>query len=139
MFYSSPEAEVHVPKALAPNGERSWRWVELALQVPYFLLSIVISTKDCEMVRHLVLGQLSDVLDMAAQQSNSLQILGLGLLSPGYMNGSQHYQMGQVREIWCAKGRGQPTVFVMADGAKLSFALGGETPEGHEMELLLAL
>jgi hypothetical protein len=124
---------------LAPNGERSWRWVELALQVPYFLLSVRVSTKDGEMVRDMVFGQLNDVLNIAAQQSKSLQIHNLGLLSPGYMNGGGCYQLGQVKEIWGAKGKRAPNVFVMADGVKLHFALGGQKSEEHEMELLLAL
>lgn len=139
MFYTSPEAEVRVPKPLAPNGERSWRWVELGLQIPYFLLSIQISNEETEMVRRLVLGQLQDVLDIASQQSESFQVIDLGLLSPGYMNGSESYQLGTIKEIWGAKETGQPTVFVMADRSKLTFSLGSKEPKEVEMELLLAL
>lgn len=139
MFYSSATAEVHIPKGLAPNGERSWRWIELGLQVPYFMVSLHTSAEDVDVVQHLLFGYLRDVLDLAAQQSASFQVQNLDLLSPAYMNGSERYQLGRVKEVWTAKGRGQPNVFVMSDGAKLRFDLSGKPAEDLEMELVLAL
>lgn len=137
MIYSSPAAEVRIFQALARNGERSWNWVELGLQIPYYLVSIHNRSED--MAQHFLFGRLRDVLDLAAQQGESLQVLDVALLSPGYMNGTERYQFGQVQEIWCAKGRGQPNIFVMADGKKLRFDLSGTPTEDFEMELVLAL
>lgn len=139
MIYSSPAAEVRIPTGLARNGERSWRWMELGLQIPYFLVSLQTITEDIDVVRHLLFGHLRDVLDLASQQSASFKVLNLGLLSPGYMNGTERYQLGQVREIWSAKGRGQPNLFVMEDGTKLRFDVTGEPSDDLELELVLAL
>lgn len=139
MFYTFPEAEINLPEALTKNGERSWRWVEFSLQIPYFFLSLRISNKGCKNVRYLALSHLSDVLDIARQQSESFEIVNLGLLSPGYVNGGEHYQLGAVKEIWSVKGYEEPNLFVMATGERFYCSMDGEAVDELEMELLLAI
>lgn len=140
MFYTLPDAEQPMPECFAPMGERKWRWVELGLQIPYFLLHVVF-TRDDEMTRekHFVFSLLRDALDLIAVQSSQLQVKELSLISPDYMNGTSGYRLDTIKQIWRDKETGKAFSFVLSDGRKLAYDLDGDEEQDREMELLLAL
>lgn len=139
MFHTSREAEVFVPRELASEGERIWRFVEMGLQTPYFLVALRHSLNGDELDRHILFSQWSDVMALAKQQSESFSILSLQLLSPGYMNSSDGYELGRVKEVWVDKTTPLYQLYVMADGSKLVNELA-EVDEGNQdMELVLIL
>lgn len=139
MFHTVPEAEFPIPRGLAPNGERSWRWVEFALQIPYFLLSMRFTEGEYETDRHMILSQLEDILQLAENQGSNFKILELQLLSPGYMNGAEGYRLGKIKEIWSQKDDLHSSVFVMQDGTRLCYDLGSSKGKSKKGVLLLAL
>lgn len=138
MFHTHPESELTLPPGLAPFGQRSWNWVELSLQIPYFFLSVNVETEEGSFRRHFIFGHLRDALSLIAASRDVFNGLEIGLLSPGYMNGSSSYQLGQVKEIWECRG-GYEQMFVMADGAKFHFPPDEDGINDQKMELVVSL
>ncbi len=120
-------------------GERTWRWVELGLQIPYFLLHVEVTSDEMQIARHFVFSELDEVLQSIEVQSNQVEVKELALMSPGYMNGSSGYRLDTIKEIWRDKETGRTFSFILSDGRKLAFDLSGDDEQDREMELLLAL
>lgn len=139
MFITSPDAEQYTPRGLVKNGERVWRYFEFQLQIPYFLVAVRSWEDESEFTRYFMLSQLDDVLSLASQQDAQLEISYIKLLSPGYMNRSEGYEMGLVKEIWRDKNVPVNKIFVMSDGGKLKFELMEQDDNDQKMELVLAL
>lgn len=138
MFHTHPEAELTLPPSLAPFGQRSWHWLELSLQIPYFFISVSVETEEGAFRRNFLFGQLRDALSLIDASRDDFSDLEIGLLSPGYMNGSSSYQLGQIKEIWeCRGGYGQ--MFVMSDGSKFHFPPSEDGKIVQEMELVVSL
>jgi hypothetical protein len=141
MFITSPESEYFVPESLKTlPGERSWRFLEFGLYLPIFLVAVRMTEDDLEIGRHFLFGQVNDVLDLAAQQSDKYSIVYIQLLSPGYMNSGNGYEMKQIKEIWRDKKISRNLTFVMADGSRVEHVFNGhEDDEGTcDLELVLA-
>lgn len=138
MFHTYPEAELRLPPGLATFGERSWHWVELSIQIPYFFLSVNVEIEECIIRRHFIFSQLRDALSLIAASRDDVKKLEIGLLSPGYMNGSSSYQLGRVKEIWECRG-GHEQMFVMSDGVKFHFPHDEDGNKDQEMELVVSL
>lgn len=138
MFHTHPEAELIFPLGLASFGERSWYWVELSIQIPYLFLSVNVEIEECTIRRHFIFSHLRDALGLIAESRDIAKDLEIGLLSPGYMNGSNSYQLGQVKEIWERRG-GREQMFVMSDGAKFHYPSDADGVMNQEMELVVSL
>jgi len=142
MFSTPPEAEYFVPESLKTvPGERSWRFLEFGLYLPIFLVAVRMTEGDLEIGRHFLFGQISDVLDLAAQQCDNYSIAYIQLLSPGYMNTSNGYEMKHIKEIWRDKKLDQNLTFVMADGRRVEHVFNEHEDEERtrDMELVLAI
>lgn len=138
MFYTHPEAEFAIPPGLASFGERGWHWVELSFQIPYFLLSMDVEIQEVSLRRHYVFGLLRDAMGLITSSGDVIKNLEIGLLSPGFMNGSGSYQLGRVTEIWGFRDS-DVQIFVMSDGAKFHFPPREDSLNDEEMELLISL
>lgn len=138
MFYTHPAAELKLPPGLAPLGEQSWHWVELSLQVPYFFLSFTEQTEDGPFRRHLIFSEVGEAMRLRTYAENEMTSLEIGLLSPGYINGSGSYQMGRIKEIW-ERPDGSAQMYVMSDGTKLHYRFHEDAIKDQEMELLISL
>lgn len=124
MLHTSPEAELPVPSALAPNGERVWSWVELGLKLPYYLVTVLFTDDDdVKLERHLIFSDLSAIQELVANPPAHVHLQRVDLLSPGYMNGSSGYQLAQLSEVWQASGEQR---FIMANGAELNLHRDGK-------------
>ena len=140
MFHTFPSAELQLAADISPEGGESWRWVELGLQIPYFLVSLQVAVSDeIEIGRKLLFGNLDDVLRIAEQKDTEYKFIGVGLLSPGYMNGTGDYQLGRVSQIWRNRSRRLCQRFLMEDGAELWFRADDAHPGDGEMELVLTI
>lgn len=140
MFHTVPSAEIPFLSNLYVNGGRSWRWMELGLQIPYFLAFLRKSVgHDAEIGQQVMLSHLDDVLELAALHDNTLQVTEIWLLSPSYMNGTDSYRLGRIKEIWQGKAHRGRHIYVMEDGARLHFEIGDLSQSNDEMELVLDL
>lgn len=140
MFHTVPTAEIPFLFNLYNNGGRSWRWVELGLQIPYFLAFLrKVVGHDAEIRQQVMLSHLDDVLELASLHDNTLQVTEIWLLSPGYMNGTDTYRLGKIKEIWQGKACRGRHMYVMEDGARLNFEIGDLSQSNDGMELVLDL
>lgn len=136
MFHTHASAEMFIPPALAPNGQRGWYWLELPIQVPYFLLSFSMDIEGGALNRNFLFSRLDDVLGLLSEMGDSISNVKLSLMSPGYMNGSDTYQLDCVQEIW--KCESNQLMFVLADGSKLYTSFDDDGVNGRETELILS-
>lgn len=100
MFHTYPEAEQFIPKPLAPHGERAWHWVELGLNLPYYLLELVVGEDRDSVIRYIATANLEVVTSTYRNPPRDTRLRSVSLLSPGYVNGSKGYQLDRVAEIW---------------------------------------
>ncbi|HNC85199.1 MAG TPA: hypothetical protein PK999_19265 [Nitrospira sp.] len=87
-------------------------------------------------MRNLLTSRIEDLLHIATKEDLSVQIRNVQVLSPHYMNGTDHYQLHVVRQIWRGKNGMPDLVFVMEDGSRQSYVLSDE--ESAVDDLVLA-
>lgn len=138
MFRTFPEAEQHLPPGLAAAGEKSWRWIELPLSIPYFLLSISVITEEGAVGRDLFFSNPRDLLGAIAGLKDAAKDIEISLMSPGYVNGSGSWQMGKIREVWKYRDSFKQ-MFVMGDGTKLHFPPNEAGTASQDMDLIISL
>lgn len=138
MFHTVPCAEITFLFNLLNNGARSWRWVELGLQIPYFLVLLRKAVgHDAEIRQQMMLSHLDDVLELASLHDNTLQVSEIWLLSPGYINGTDSYHLGKIMEIWRGKACRRRHMYVMEDGARVNIEIGELSQSNDGMDLVL--
>ena len=135
MFHTMQEAELVRPFNLGPKGLQSWHWVELSLQLPWFLVTFTIESDDQQVTRHILIAELRDVKDFFRLEDPTLNICSVCLVSPSYMNGTSTYQMGELAAAWIGKESRADMLFVMRNGQQLQFSLSNRTLEEKDMEL----
>lgn len=137
MIHTLPSAELTNLTARFATGERSWGWVELGLSIPYFLASQLAVTSEGEVVRDFLITHLDQLLLLATQDTPECQLLGVGLLSPGYMNGTEQYQLGAVKTIWRSRSNKLKQRYDMQDGTELVFDITNDQ-DSDDMDVVLA-
>lgn len=138
MLHTFPDAEFSI-SGVTEDGARTWLWMEFGLYIPYFLVTLQVESNmksgTISLTRHLFLTAVEQILDLKNQQNSSMKIQNLSLMSPGYMNGSNDYELAQIKEIWSYVGcRGH--MFVLTDGRSLS---SPESTSGMEKKLEFSL
>lgn len=136
MFYTHSEAKIHIPLALGSFGQQSWRWVEISLQIPIYLLSVSVETDEGPFMRNFLFSQIKDVLELISTSKTVVSGVELGLLSPAYMNATNSYQLGKIKEIWENRAD-NVQLFVMSDGTKLQFPPNKNWINENEMALII--
>lgn len=136
MFQTYPEGEIKALGCVDHAGLRSWHWVELSLQIPCFLVTACMPLKEGAIKRQFIFSQLSDVLDLIATSKGVFSDIEVGLLSPGYVNGTNSYQLGKIKEIW-RRRENCCQEFVMFDGSKLQFPPASKQMTEQELELIV--
>lgn len=144
MFRTYKSAEFPMPRGLAPDGERSWTWIELTLPMLYYFATVNIRPIDDEIVyvRHLWFSHIDSILDIvrqAADPENRCELERLDLFSPGHVNEQGAYKLDQLKEIWSHPEGSREFRFVLADGRTLFYSPYGDQGTKEELELVVAL
>ena len=140
MFHTYPDAEVEIPKGLVPNGERSWKWMELGLKTAYLFLTIQAKSDDGEeFIRHFWFSQIDPVIDIAKQSNEHFRIVSLDLFSPGYMNGEEGYCLDPIKEVWQDKNAPHLLRYVLVDGRVFNQFCDDQQHDLKEMDQILAI
>jgi hypothetical protein len=138
MFHTHSSAELQLPPGLAPRGTRSWHWVELPHHLPYFCVSIGNDGEE-SLKRQFIVSFIENVLSLldspAGKASKRPEV---GLMSPDYMNGTDFYQMGRVKEVW-KSADGFNHKYVMSDGKTLHDPTMSDGEAHQNFELILSL
>lgn len=139
MLRTCPEAEFPVRLELSPDGERVWHWVTLGMQIPYFLTEYQINTENGPFVRQVIFSDLELVKSLQQAEDGAVQLRSVSLLSPGYLNGSDGYEMERLDEVRSMPDDPGDFLFVLKSGRTLRFNLTGSEGRAEEMILLLDL
>ena len=138
MFHTYPEAEQFIPQPLAQHGERAWHWVELGLNLPYYLMELLVDADGVPMVKHITTASLEVVTEASKHMTGHTRLRSVSLLSPGYVNGSDGYQLDRIAEIWSPNPTDRSRLlFVLADSRSLRFRLDEEGGTEEDFHLLL--
>lgn len=143
MLYTFPQAEITFPSSMNGFGIRRWEWVEIAIPLPLYLVTGETKTEKETHVRDFIFCQLIDVLSIVDPSQGILSNVSVSLISPSYLNGTDTYKFGAIREIWVQPNLSSE-LFVLRDGTRLRHSYVEDDPEDeHEdedgMELVLSL
>lgn len=137
MFHAFPEAEGFVPSGLIEPGVKAFSWIELSLQVPYFLVEISFDSDDFPSIRRLLYSNIEQIVAIHQSIVPGMKFKSICVLCPGYMTGSDTYTSEEIVEIWSSPKSFHDQMYKTKDGRKLRFgAYGDESPES-ELELVL--
>lgn len=139
MFHTFSEAEFPIPAGLAPRGAKSWRWIELSMQAPYFLIAISQESEGITYTKHLICAVIDEVIAFNDGDSIESTLESVSVLCPGYMTDSSVYRTEEIAEVWMKKGRPREQVFITKDGRKLRFSLYCDPAPDAEMECVLRM
>lgn len=100
-----------------------WNWVELGVQAPFFLLEIESHTEDCDYVSHKMTSNIN-VLRDHGRTSDGGRLKRVFLLSPGYVNGTDGFQLDSLESVYSSQNNSMNTLFNLSDGRTFYFSLG---------------
>ena len=136
MFHTFPEAKSYIPSRLVPPGVQAFSWVELSLQVPYFLVELSYDSGDWRLFRRLLCSDIEQLVAILNSMSPNMKFESLCALCPAYMTGLNTYTSEEIVEIWSSPTSFHNQMYKTKDGRKLQFgAFGDDSPEG-EMDLV---
>ncbi len=140
MFRTYPEAEISLPALLASDGERSWHWVELALQCPFFLVTVSQQTEEeGSIVRRILVSRIADVIEFVRNGSDCFLVTRVDLMSPGYLRGEDGYSLNRIVEVWRDKTGQRHYSYKLADGTWLDDIFDGDNLGKTDPELIMSL
>jgi len=104
MFISLPHSEEFVPPTLLPQGGKAWRALELAITLPWFILTVRESWIDpkgkrMNQCRTLMLCWDSDLSEMI-QNSPADRFVALQCIVPGHVTEDGKWRLRSVHAVW---------------------------------------
>ena len=103
-----------------------WNWVELAVDAPFFMLEIESKAEEGDFVTRRMTSNIN-ILRGYAAPSDSDVLKRVFLLSPGFVNGSDAFQLDAVDSVCLSQKNSMNMLFRLTDGRTLHFSLGGDT------------
>lgn len=74
--------------------------MEFGLHQPYFLLELSDRQDGYDISRSVLTSSLAMVVNASKYGAEGAYVERVGLLSPGFINGTRNYQLHQLLEIW---------------------------------------
>ncbi|TYC60264.1 hypothetical protein ETQ85_07145 [Zoogloea oleivorans] len=104
---------------------RLWKWIEFGVDAPFFMLEIVSQTEDGDFVTHRMTSSLNVLRDHVST-SDAGVLKRVFLLSPGYVNGSDAFELDVLDSVCSSPSNPMKMLFKLTDGRTLHFSLGEE-------------
>ncbi len=118
MIVTSAHAEFPLPESLSPNGERDWTYVELDPPDQYFLVTLNTIDEDLNVQRTFLMSTFLTLLGSLPGLRADGEIVAVQFISPSRLNGTGHYRLDHIRQIWGDK-HSWVWRYVLADGSEL--------------------
>lgn len=99
MFDTYDGGELYFPPGLRDEKNKSWWYVELSLNLTWFLIKVEIygSGHEYPVRRTLLFSTIDHVVDFTSD--NNVNILEIYLCTPGYVNGSGEWKMDLLKKV----------------------------------------
>lgn len=137
MFHTLPEAAFPLPVGLAAPGMRAWRWIEFALQAPYFLVALAVKDGEFEMGKHILSTDIEQVVALCGFDQVGVRVNSVCALLPGYVTGTAVYSLHQITEVWENPDDPHDQVFVTLTGDR--FQSFGITDDAESVDRICTL
>src|SRR5262245_1971751 len=98
MFLTSPSYQLVLPAALAEPGEQVWRLVELQLQLPWFLVTMLHTEEDVTFRRTFFLCWETDLIDLLAATPTTRPV-SLQMVQPP-PKGTHGWSTRSIARVW---------------------------------------
>jgi hypothetical protein len=99
-----------------------WNWVELGVNAPFFMLEIASQTEG-DFVTHRMTSNINVLRDHVGT-SDAGVLKRVFLLSPGYVNGSDTFQLDALDSVCLSPSNPMKMLFKLTDGRTLHFSFG---------------
>lgn len=130
----------------AASGENSlptkkyWGRIEFAFNIPYFMLTYkIIDLDGGRLGKRFLFSEFEEVMKHHSAIKDSAESIEILLLSPGHMNGSTNYQIGNVHQVWKCHDDDEKFMFLLTDGAKQYSRLDLQELSTHKKGLVLSV
>lgn len=119
MFVSQPHYEFRFPPGIEQQGWQHWRMVELALHVPWFLLSLEVDdadSSDCRLIRTICIAFDTDLCEVL-QSLEADSVTGIVCMMPAWLSPNSQWSSREIQEVWLHTSQaGQSVVLRDVDG-----------------------
>lgn len=129
-----------MPAVLVPPGSKHWRVLELSLNAPWFMVTLLERESDICFNRDLLISWDSDLrtlLDSTPKES----IAALHCIVPSEFGSKRRWDVRSVQRVWCARDSRSPQnealIFEDADGEFSGFLASEPTCEMADRRLLM--
>ena len=140
MFVSRPQFELALPAGLEHPAARQWRLVELALNAPWFLLSLeVIDDEEpvLGVLQTLCVASDQDLLGLLSGVDPA-RVRGIVCMLPAWLSSTGQWCSREVREIWqCSSNVGRRILLVDQAGQHFDHGMGSDIPVPATRELVV--
>ena len=102
MFETIDAAEMEMPMGLLNEGQRVWQFVNYRLHMHWFYMLYKTEFEGDSMSSDFALFTSEDqIVEMSS--FDHVEIIDIYFVSPGHLNGSDHWKMEKLKEIWTSK------------------------------------
>lgn len=121
MFSTHELAEIRYPSKLLEPGEKIWSYIQRRLHTPWFHVTYEFTYSEGAEYRRIVF--ITEVNHLLEIKNWVVRIISIDLVSPGYLNNSDHWKMEPLKEIWQGidpgtKNKQKAYVFVLKDNSR---------------------
>ena len=100
-----------------------WDWVDLGVDAPFFMLEIVLSAELGDFTTHRLTSNINVLRDHVSA-SDAGVLRRVFLVSPGYVNGSDAFQLDVLDSVFTSASDQMKMLFKLSDGRRLHFSCG---------------
>lgn len=143
MFETHNNAELFLPKALAPNGERLWSYVGMHVHVPWFYIEYAVDHENMKLRTVLFLSSVEQLKSLTEQEN--IEITQAHVVTPGYVNKTGTWKMDRLKQVVQATNNLGETefpvsIYVLMNGKEIIFGSsdGKSMPKHREVILTFA-
>lgn len=132
MFKTYQSAEVFNPFAEA--NEKYWSYAEMGLHLPWFYVQYSRNFDDESCHSMFIFSRIEQLQELA--ENPSVKIIEVNVVTPGYINKSDSWQMGRLTKILkgmgVLEGSDAPIfIYVLTDGTEILYSLAGGRATKH--------
>ncbi len=100
-----------------------WDWVDLGVDAPFFMLEIVLSAELGDFTTHRLTSNINVLRDHVSD-SDAGVLRRVFLLSPGYVNGSDAFQLDVLDSVFTSASNQIKMLYKLTDGRTFHFSCG---------------